>query len=217
MLANGTVDLVITHAPEAEARALEAHRDWSYQKLAYNHFLIVGPESDRAAVGSAPTAVEAFRRIAAHDAAFVSRGDESGTHEREMTLWRAAGVDRSSERIFVSGGSMATTLRQADQQQAYTLTDDGTWQQLKGGVKLTVLSANASELLNTYTVIYNSGSPDAARFAKWLATGEGRDRIESYRIAGRPAFTIWPSGRPGATPRATPDCGPEGTHGEPRR
>lgn len=204
MLEQRAVDLVITHAPEAEARALAANPNWAYQKIAYNHFVILGPATDAAGVRYARNAVDAFRRIADHDAAFVSRGDESGTHERELALWRAAGVNAADERIFVSGGSMATALRQADEQLAYTLSDTSTWWQLEGGLKLAELLAGDAALVNTYAVIYARDSPKAATLGAWLISGTGRQRINSYRIADRQAFTVWPSDCPASAPTAAP-------------
>ncbi len=111
MLSDGTVDLVISHAPDSEAHSLAEHRDWKYQKIAYNQFVVLGPLSDPAGVRSAANAVDAFQRIAAHKAAFVSRGDQSGTHEREMALWRQSQIASTKERVLTSGASMATTLR----------------------------------------------------------------------------------------------------------
>src|ERR671911_1581246 len=92
MLADGVVDLVISHAPETETRYLATHADWRYRKLASNWFVIVGPKDDPARVRDAADALDAFRRIAAAPVPFVSRGDESGTHEREQGFWRSAGV-----------------------------------------------------------------------------------------------------------------------------
>jgi len=208
MLDQRAVDLVITHAPEAEERALAAHPNWAYQKLAYNHFVILGPAADPAGVRNARDAVDAFRRIADHDATFVSRGDQSGTHERELALWNAAGVNPAAQQIFVSGGSMATALRQADGQLAYTLSDASTWWQLESRLKLTELRGGDAALVNTYAVIYDKDAPSAAAFAAWLTSGTGRQRIDSYRIANRQAFSVWPSRCPASTPRAAP-CGSE--------
>ncbi len=121
---------MISHAPDSEAHSLAEPRDWKYQKIAYNQFVVLGPPSDPAGVRGAANAVDAFRRIAAHGAAFISRGDQSGTHEREMALWRQSQMDSTKERVLTSGASMATTLRLADQQSAYTLSDEATWWQL---------------------------------------------------------------------------------------
>jgi tungstate transport system substrate-binding protein len=205
MLADQIVDLVISHAPDAEARALAEHPDWRYRKVAFNHFIIVGPPADPAGVRSASGAVEALRKIAAGDAVFISRGDHSGTHEREMELWRQAQIDPANERILTSGSSMAATLRQADARAAYTLSDDATWRQLRDALKLEALLANDATLLNGYAVIYPEGSTRAAALAHWLAEGGGRERIAAFRAGGHQPFMLWPAGCPGDRP-AAPLC-----------
>jgi tungstate transport system substrate-binding protein len=202
MLGERTVDLAITHSPAAERLALETHPEWAYQKLAYN-FVIIGPESDPAGLRSARTAVEAFQKIAAHGSPFVSRGDESGTHERERALWRKANVDTATVRLLISGGSMATTLRQADQQLAYTMSDESTWRQLEHQLQSRLLFGDDPQLLNTYAVIYPRDSDHAAALASFLLSGEGRERISRFRIADRPAFVVWPDRCPGTVPDAT--------------
>src|SRR5688572_33230802 len=103
MLADGVVDLVISHAPETEARYLATHADWRYRKLASNWFIIVGPGDDPAHVRDATDALDAFRRMAAAPVPLVSRGDESGTYEREQAFWRSSGVTPSRERLIEIG------------------------------------------------------------------------------------------------------------------
>jgi len=202
MLADRVVDLVISHAPMAEQHAIARHSDWRYQKLAYNRFVIVGPTADPASVRTARGAVDAFKRMADKGAAFISRGDGSGTHERETTLWKLAGA---TPHTLISGASMAATLKQADNQLAYTLTDEATWRQLEpqlGG--LAVLSNSDAELLNTYAVLYPGSNLRAERFAAWLTAGQGRELIAVFKIADQPAFTVWPSGCPDSTAAALP-------------
>ncbi len=206
MLADGTVALVISHAPETEARYLAEHPEWVYRKIAFNHFLLLGPRDDPAHVHDAPDVVEAFRRIAESRAAFVSRGDQSGTHEREQSLWRAAGAMPPSERLLVSGASMGITLRQADERQAYTLSDDSTFWQLEPRLNLAVLFEKDARLVNTYAVVLVPNESAAARFAEWLQQGDGRQRMAGYRVQERAAFAVWPLGCPAAVPDAQP-CG----------
>jgi tungstate transport system substrate-binding protein len=130
MPADRTVDLAISHAPSAETRYFAEHRDWEYRKMAFNNFVVIGPLGDPASIRNSPNVGEAFRPIASSGSGFVSRGDRSGTDEREQALWKEAGVSPRPERRFVSGASMAVTLRQADERQAYTLSDDATFRQL---------------------------------------------------------------------------------------
>lgn len=89
MLSDRTVGLVISHAPDTEKRYFAEHPDWIYRKIAFNHFLLIGPGEDPAHVRGAASVVSAFRRIAATGATFVSRGDQSGTDERERLLWKS--------------------------------------------------------------------------------------------------------------------------------
>lgn len=206
MLADGTVDLVISHAPETETRYLAAHPDWAYRKIAFNQFLVVGPRDDPAHVHDAPDVVAAFRLIAASRAAFVSRGDQSGTHEREQSLWRAAGAMPSAERLLVSGAGMGITLRQTSERQAYTLSDDSTFWQLEPRLDLAVLFDSDARLVNSYAVVFPPNRPRAAGFAEWLERGDGRQRMADYRVQKRAAFTVWPLGCPSAVPDSQP-CG----------
>ena len=206
MMSDGAVDLVITHAPDAEAQALAKHRDWAYHKLAFNRFLIVGPPADPAAVRGAADATDAFRRIARTGVVFLSRGDESGTHERERSLWRDAGAMPDPTHLLVSGQGMAITLRHADDRQAYTLTDDATFAQLEQQLDLAPLFVADPRLLNTYAVVYRPDNPTATEFAEWLISGTGRLRTAEYEANGRRVFTVWPAACPASEPADQP-CG----------
>jgi tungstate transport system substrate-binding protein len=204
MLKDGIVDLVLTHAPETEARYLADHPSWRYRKFASNRFIVVGPATDPANIKLATDAVDAFRRIAAAPVSFVSRGDGSGTHERELGLWKAAGVTPRPDRWLVSGRSMAVALRHAQERQGYTLADEATFWQMERQLDLVTLAAGDVRLLNTYAVIDSANNPIAGAFAAWIAEGDGRRLIGAYRIEGRVAFTPWPRSCPGETPEASP-------------
>jgi tungstate transport system substrate-binding protein len=206
MLSDSTVELVISHAPETEARYLAQHPRWVYRKIAFNRFLVIGPRNDPAHVREATSAIDAFRRIAAAPVTFVSRGDESGTHERERSLWKTAGVIPPPSRLIVSGQSMAVALRQTNERQGYTLSDDATFWQLQSQLDLAAVFNDDPLLLNTYAVIHPPGNRLAALFAEWLARGAGRDRVARYSVHGQVAFSVWPPGCPADTPAALP-CG----------
>ena len=207
MLASGGADVVISHAPAAEAAALRAHPAWWYRKIMFNDFVIVGPPGDPAGVRAAAAAGEAMRRIAASGARFISRGDQSGTHEREQQLWEQAGARPPGDLLVTAGAGMGTTLRVANGAAAYTLTDRATFSQHAGALRLAILLEDP-QLLNTYAVIVAGESPriaDARAFGEWLASGAGRDVIGRYRIDGaRPAFEPWPPGHPADRPEAVP-------------
>ena len=190
MLGEGLAQLVISHAPDTEARAMPQHPTWVRRPLAQNWFVIVGPAADPALVREARDVVEAFHRIAASTVPFVSRGDLSGTHERENSLWEAARARPSTERLVTSGRGMAVALRHADEVQGYTLTDEATFMQLAPELDLAVLYRGDPRLLNVYSVIYPRDDAAAVQFAEWLVTGDGRNLIGAFTIAGKKAFEV---------------------------
>jgi tungstate transport system substrate-binding protein len=204
MLADEHAEAVISHAPDAEADALRKHPDWSYSKIMFNDFVIAGPESDPADVKDARDAEDAFARIARSHARFISRGDSSGTHEREKQLWSLAGAAPRSENLIIAGQGMGTTLRIADETNAYTLTDRGTFLQNAAAVRLRILFEGGARLINTYAVITGAHPDTARRFADWLTRGRGRDVIRGYRVRGTPLFTPWPQDQPRSDPAALP-------------
>jgi len=209
MLEGRQADVVISHAPATESAFLARHGNWHYRKIMFNDFVLVGPREDPAGVRSAPTLDDAMRRIARGDSRFVSRGDQSGTHEREQQLWKLAGAAPPASHLVTSGAGMAVTLRQASQLDAYTLSDRATFEQLKDRINMIVVWEGDARLLNTYAVIVDPDgprAPEATRFARWLEEGDGRRVIESYRIAGSRVtpFVVWPVNAPRDTPSASP-------------
>ena len=123
MLESGDVDVVISHAPAAEAAALSSHPAWRYQKVMFNDFVLVGPPADPAGVRQAVDTPDAMRRIARSTARFLSRGDQSGTHEREEALWQSAGARPGEGQLVVAGAAMGATLRIASETESYSLSD----------------------------------------------------------------------------------------------
>jgi tungstate transport system substrate-binding protein len=205
MLAGGLADVIISHAPQREAEALREHPRWTYRKILYNDFVIVGPLEDPAGVTGSATAVEAMTRIARSASVFLSRGDESGTHEREQQLWSAAETRPAPPRLVVAGAGMGQTLRIASRTGAYTLTDRGTLESLSGALELAVVFEGDPGLLNTYAVIANAERDTGAAFARWIAGPDGRRAIEgalsSRDVKG---FTLWPADAPFDAPYALP-------------
>ncbi len=190
MMAEGLVQLVISHAPDAESRALAAHPDWIRLELASNQFVIVGPPSDPAGVRAAADAPDAFSRIAESSTPFVSRGDLSGTHEREDALWEAAGARPPPARLIVSGRGMALALRHADEVRGYTLSDEATYRQFERELELQLIFEGDVRLVNTYAVLHPQSDAAARRLASWLVGGDGRERIRGFSIGGKPMFTV---------------------------
>lgn len=157
---------------------------------------------------SAPDAATAMRRIASSSARFLSRGDLSGTHEREELLWRAPGGRPPADHVIVAGAGMGATLRIASETGAYTLTDGATFAQHVATLRLIVLIDGGVEMVNTYAVVIDPAGPSARaaqRFFEWISEGAGRDVIHGYRVNGTAqAFTIWPDGRPSGQPGDLP-------------
>lgn len=207
MLARADADAVISHAPSAETSALRAHPNWRYRKIMFNDFVIVGPADDPARASSARDAPEAMRHIALSGSKFLSRGDQSGTHEREEALWHAAGARPTAGRLIVAGAGMGATLRVASETAAYTLTDRATFAQLASSVRLAILQEGGPELLNTYAVIVDSAGSRARNgglFFEWLSGDDASDLIQSYRIQGSRVFFAWPKERTADRPDALP-------------
>jgi len=186
--AAGDLDVVITHAPSLEQRLLVAPGRAALRcPFVASRFAIVGPAADPAKVAGAATAVEALRRIAAAGAPFVSRGDSSGTHVKELSLWGGAGVLPRGRPWYVeSGADQAATLRLADERRAYALADLPTFARLKG-IELRVLLAGDTALVNPYTLyVIRSPSPAhpaAAAFGSWALT-DWRARLLALRLDG---------------------------------
>jgi tungstate transport system substrate-binding protein len=189
--ANGDLDVVITHAPTLEQRLLVGPGHALLRcPLAASRFAVVGPAADPARVATAATAAEAFRRSARAGAPFVSRGDSSGTHVKELALWRAAGVTPAPRWYLESGTDQAATLHLADERGAYALADLPTYAKL-GGLASRILFAADTALTNHYTLYVvrrPEPNPAARLFATW-AMHAGRDGILALRLPdGTPAF-----------------------------
>jgi tungstate transport system substrate-binding protein len=188
--AAGDLDVVLTHAPALEARVLEGR--WLRRcPFVTSRFAVVGPAPDPAAVARAASAADAFRRIARAEALFVTRGDSSGTHERERAVWRAAGVDPEPEVWYLESGSdQATTLRLAAEWGAYALADLPTLARQRD-LAVTVLFTRDTVLVNRYTLYVVRVEPApvaAAAFASWVLA-QWRPRVIGLRLAdGTPAF-----------------------------
>lgn len=152
MAGSGDADVVLVHAPEAELVYVKRGDLVDGRAVMHNDFVLVGPPGDPAAVGRERSLAGAMRAIAER-ASFVSRGDQSGTHAQELALWAAAGIDpRSVRRREETGQGMGATLNVADQKQAYTLTDRGTFLAQRARLRLRILFQGYARLRNPYHV-----------------------------------------------------------------
>lgn len=194
----GDADVLLVHSKAAEEAFMAARFGESRRPVMHNDFVIAGPAADPAKVRGTEAA-EAFRRIAAAGATFVSRGDSSGTNVKELGLWKAAGASPRGKQWYVSAGQgMGETARIAAEKRAYLLIDRGTWLALaKGLAPLEVLSEGSPDLFNSYRVIVVSPKAhpavhvrEARRFAAWIVAPETQAVIGDFGRAkfGRPLF-----------------------------
>jgi tungstate transport system substrate-binding protein len=209
LLKRGEVAVGLTHDPAAEAAALAAGVITGYQKIMFNDFIIAGPSGDPAGVARASDAVDAFARIAASDVVFVSRGDASGTYSREQQLWALAKRRPAPHRLLDVGQGMGGTLRIANENGAYTLSDRATFERFRAGLRLTSLYQGGSALLNTYAIFARPGLAGTERAAAsaltdWLANGEGRQLVAGFVANGQTVFQVWPLGTPRGSPADLP-------------
>ena len=191
--AQGDLDVVLTHAPALETKFLGAGAALERCPFVTSRFVVAGPSRDPAAVREARDAADAFRRITARGATFVSRGDSSGTHEREVAVWRSAGLapwDTRPAWYLESGADQTTTLRLADERGAYALADLPTLATLRG-LDLRPLFGGDSVLVNRYTISLvrlPAPHPDARRFFTW-ALDQWRAGVLAIRLSdGTAAF-----------------------------
>ena len=190
----GDVDAVLVHSRKAENEFMQAGYGSRREDVMYNSFVLVGPDEDLAGVrGLDP--IQAFKQIAKHQASFLSRGDESGTHLRELQLWADGGGRPEWDGYQQSGQGMGASLIMADEMQAYLLCDQGTFLKLKDRVDLEVLVAGADMLRNPYGVLVVD--PDrhesvngilAEMFVNYLVSDETQAVIRDYRVNGEPLF-----------------------------
>jgi tungstate transport system substrate-binding protein len=197
----GDVDLLLVHAPEAEARFVEAGHAPRRSPVLVNGYVIAGPPSDPARIRGTASPSEAFATLARGEHEFVSRGDSSGTHYREIAFWREAGVAGGGAWYVESGQGQATTLHVASERGAYVLTDVATFAMLSRVLDLDALVEDHPSLRNVYSLLAPRAAarPErAAMFADWLRSGDGHRAIGEFRVRGGPEalFAPWPRDEP---------------------
>lgn len=192
---NGDVDLVMTHAPDAEASFVEASFGVLPRKLMYNDFVVVGPESDPAKIADEKNIAKVFENIAKSGAVFISRGDDSGTHKKELGIWSQNKIEPNFGGYRSIGQGMGPTLNMASEMQAYTLTDRGTWLAYNNKLALKILFEGDEQLFNPYQVIivnperYPTTQYQAAKvFSDWLVNPKGQQLINEFKVNGQQLF-----------------------------
>jgi len=193
---HGAVDAVLVHAPEAESHFVFTGYGIDRRPVMFNYFVVVGPEGDPAGVRGARDIQEAMARIAESGAGFISRGDDSGTHKREIRLWDEATTEPYGNAWYLElGVGMANALKSASDRGFYTLSDRGTWLAHAPNLKLTLLFEGGRLLYNPYHVIavnperHASVNHAGARILmQWLVSEEAQGLIDAYRIDGTQLF-----------------------------
>ncbi len=197
-------DVLFVHAKPDEEKFVAAGYGVERFDVMYNDFVIVGPKADPAKIGGMQDAAAALEKIALAKAPFASRGDDSGTNKKEMSLWQAAGVDptgASGKWYRETGSGMGATLNAAAGMDAYTLTDRSTWISFNNKDGLEILVEGDPDLYNQYGVMRVSPEhcPNAKvqagqEFVNWVTGPEGQAAIASYQIDGQQLF--FPNAKP---------------------
>lgn len=197
MAEEGNADVLVVHAPVAEKELMEAGFGSERFLLMHNDFVIAGPASDPANVKGLKSISEALSRIYSSEANFVSRGDDSGTQKKELSLWVSANINPEGEWYLESGQGMGATLRIASEKSAYTLVDRGTYLALNENLELNVLVEGHPSLLNVYHVIIvnperwsNVNYEGAKAYANFLMSEDVQKLIGEFGIDrfGQPLF-----------------------------
>jgi tungstate transport system substrate-binding protein len=195
----GDVDIVFVHARKLEDKFVAEGYGVNRRDVMYNDFVIVGPAQDPAGVKTAKTAAEAVKRIALSQATFVSRGDESGTHQKEKELWQAAGIQPGGTWYVSAGQGMGEVIIMATEKRAYTLADRGTYNAFKSRrTDLQVLFQGEKGLFNPYGIM--AVNPNkyphvnyalAMKFIAFVTGPEGQGIIAGYKVEGEPIFFVF--------------------------
>jgi len=193
--ANGDVDVVFVHAPEAELRYVEQGHFIDRKAVMHNDFVIVGSKSDAANLAQAKSAIQALRLIAKNKTDFISRGDDSGTHKKEKSLWIGAKLKPKSSWYIQAGQGMGAVLKMADEKQAYALTDRGTQIAYADKVSLIVHFEGDEALFNPYHVMAVNPNKHrhvnydlAYKYIEFVTSSQGQAIIAGFNKGGQQLF-----------------------------
>ena len=192
---NGDADSLLVHDTGGEEQLVRDGFALERRNVMYNDYVLIGPRDDPAGVREAGTAAEAFRLIADTTAAFVSRGDDSGTHRAELRIWERAGLSPHAAWYRELGSGMGATLNTAAAMNAYVLADRGTWISFGNRRELEIVFEGDPELFNQYGTLLLSSERHphlkhelAARWHEWLLSDAGQEAIASFRVNGKQLF-----------------------------
>ncbi|MEC1772921.1 ABC transporter substrate-binding protein [Schinkia azotoformans] len=194
---NGEADVLLVHAPESEQPLVDSGVVTNYQLVMHNDFIVVGPKEDPAGIKGLTSTVEAFKKIAENNALFVSRGDDSGTHKKELGLWKNAEIEPSGKWYQETGQGMGATLKVASEKDGYSLTDRATYLALKHELNLDIILEGEESLLNIYHVMQvnpekfeNINGDVAKAFVDFMVAPETQKVIGEFGVEefGEPLF-----------------------------
>jgi len=192
---NGDADVLLVHARKAEDEFIAKGFGVNRRDVMYNDFVLVGPKSDPAQLRGMKDVIAAMKKIKASGAAFISRGDDSGTNKMELGYWKAAGVDPKGASYFAIGQRMGQTLTVAGEKAAYTLTDRATYATYKDRTRLEILVEGDTKMFNPYGVIavnpkrYPAVNYDGAmNFIDWITAAEAQADIAAFKPKGAQLF-----------------------------
>ena len=192
---SGDADVLLVHHRPSEDAFIKEGYGIERRDVMFNQFIILGPMNDPAGVKDAHTAAEALALIAQSESKFASRGDNSGTHLRELEIWQSAGITPKGAWYQEIGSGMGTTLNFASAANAYTLSDDGTWTTFRNRGDLVKVFSGDEILYNPYGIILVNPARfahvkyEAAKiFSDWLASPAGQEAIGAFIVDGRLAF-----------------------------
>ena len=195
---NGDADVLMVHDRASELKFIADGHGIERREVMYNDFVIVGPREDPAKIGGNKDVIRALQMIKKSGAAFVSRGDDSGTHKAERRLWRAAGIEpegRSNPWYREAGSGMGATLNIAAGMNAYTLTDRGTWLSFRNRRSLSVLVEGNPLLFNQYGIMLVNPArhphvkvAEGRALIEWITSPEGQRAIGAFTINGQQLF-----------------------------
>jgi tungstate transport system substrate-binding protein len=193
----GEADVLLVHSPADEEKLVADGYGIERAAVMHNDFIVVGPPSDPAGIKGMTNAADAFKKIAESQSTFISRGDNSGTHSKEKAVWKAAGITPSGDWYIESGKGMGDTLKIADEKNAYTLADRGTYLAQKSGLDLIIMVEGDKVLQNFYHVIvvnpekYPDIQVEGARaFAAFVVSPEAQEYLNEFGVDkyGEPLF-----------------------------
>ena len=195
---DGNADVLLVHSRAKEDEFMAAGHGVRREDVMYNDFVILGPESDPAGIKGITSAAEAFKKLAEMQSTFISRGDESGTHTKELAIWKAAGLEPAGDWYVSAGQGMGEVLTMANEQQAYTLSDRATYlARRKEGLDLAILVEGDKALFNPYGVIAVNPEKNpaiqaalASQLIDWLISVPTQEKIGQFGLAdfGQPLF-----------------------------